>query len=268
MSKTVRIWFFSAVAILITVIAGYYSFQETDSSRIHEHNEDSLDHHQEESNRHDHHGQHAGSTIDVDVTYAGETIKISVINEDGDIPELAITHEKFMHLILISNDLETFIHLHPEQTEEGQFVVDYPLDHTSYQVFVDIDPVNESYETKPISLNRTDQAHLHSHLSIDDEKIKEIAGTEVELQVAAVKTGEPVDLSFDVKNAVPEPYLGALGHVVIVDEHLSTFIHVHPESAEDTIFKAHFQQPGIYKIWAEFKVDGEVHVFPFIIEVE
>lgn len=74
-------------------------------------------------------------------------------------------------------------------------------------------------------------------------------------------------LNFNIKNAIAEPYLGALGHVVIIDEKVEKFIHVHPISDESTLFQTQFDKPGLYKLWAEFKFDEAVTVYPFVIKV-
>ena len=63
----------------------------------------------------------------------------------------------------------------------------------------------------------------------------------------------PLKVSEEIVNAIPEPYLGALGHVVIIDQDVEQFIHVHPVSAHETVFKTQFDKPGLYKLWAEFK---------------
>ncbi|MFC0472853.1 hypothetical protein ACFFHM_20780 [Halalkalibacter kiskunsagensis] len=260
MTKTVINWVFSAIAILIVIIGFYMSLEGTSNEPSHEHNPT----HDEEENSQ---SAETGSTIDIDINYSNETLTISVLNQEGDIPDLAITHEKLMHLILISDDLESFIHLHPKQTEEGMFVVDIKLDHMNYQAFVDIKPEKDVYLTEPIPL---DEQHLHHHSSLqaDETMVKEIDGVEVELFYEPLLAGEHASLLFEVNNGTPEPYLGALGHVVIVDELLSTFIHVHPESTEKPVFEAYFEEAGMYKLWAEFKIDGEVYAFPYMIEVK
>lgn len=76
-------------------------------------------------------------------------------------------------------------------------------------------------------------------------------------------------LSFDVHGEELQPYLGAMGHVVIIDENVEEFIHVHPSSTDDTKFEAHFSKAGHYKLWAEFKYsDVGVIAFPFVFKVE
>ena len=76
-----------------------------------------------------------------------------------------------------------------------------------------------------------------------------------------------IELKFKIKNAIPDPYLGALGHVVIIDEQAEKFIHVHPISNNETIFETQFEKAGIYKLWAEFKFGQDIIAFPYVFSV-
>jgi hypothetical protein len=77
-----------------------------------------------------------------------------------------------------------------------------------------------------------------------------------------------VTLSFSLDKTKLEPYLGAAGHVVILDEKGEHYLHVHPVKENETVFQTEFDRPGVYKIWAEFKQNGKVRVFPFVVEVK
>lgn len=178
------------------------------------------------------------------------------------------SHEKEMHFILISNDLEEYYHLHPEKEEEGRFRVNQALEDGTYQAFVDIVPETKAYTPAPnllqVGTEETAKAHLHA----DNEWTKEVEGKTVTLEEVEAIAGEEVPLNFDMHGEQPETHLGALGHVVIVDEGAEEYIHVHPASEDSTTFNAHFTEPGMYKVWAEFKFDGEIHVYPFVLEVK
>ncbi len=73
---------------------------------------------------------------------AGKEVEISLTiknNKDEVIKDLAITHEKPMHLIAVSQDLEEFYHLHPEPAADGS----YKIKHTfpaggRYTLFLDL----------------------------------------------------------------------------------------------------------------------------------
>jgi len=96
--------------------------------------------------------------------------------------------------------------------------------------------------------------------------VKVNKGVHVTLNSINAKEDEHVPLTFNTE-LTPQPYLGALGHVIIFDEQLTDYIHVHPESPDSTTFYAHFPKKGMYKIWAEFKFNDEVHRFTYNIKV-
>ncbi|MED4586583.1 hypothetical protein P9578_27900 [Brevibacillus choshinensis] len=72
-------------------------------------------------------------------------------------------------------------------------------------------------------------------------------------------------VTFDLDKTNLTPYLGALGHVVILNESAQQYLHVHPAHQEEPIFETQFEQLGLYKIWAEFKQNGKVREFPLIV---
>lgn len=240
-----------------------------------EHDDHNTESNQEEDedmdHKHEHeheHGHEIDSEVKTDVSYDNEELVISLEDDTGAAPELAVEHEKEMHFILISNDLEDYYHLHPEKEEEGRFRVNQALADGTYQAFVDIVPENKAYTPPPNPLQIGTEETANAHLHADNEWTKEINGKTVTLEEIEATAGEEVPLVFDMQGEQPETHLGALGHVVIVDEEVEEYIHVHPASDDSTTFNAHFTNPGMYKVWAEFKFDGEIHVYPFILEVK
>lgn len=224
--------------------------------------EEEMDH-----SEHNHHDHEVESEVTTDVTYDNETISIALEDNTGAAPELAMEHEAEMHFIMVSTDLEEYYHLHPEKKQEGVYTVDQSLNDGTYQAFIDIAPKGKEYQIAPntvqVGTSETGKASLESQ----DNWTKEIDGNTVTLEDVEAKVGEEVPLVFDTHGETPDPYLGALGHVVILDEGAEQYIHVHPDSDDTTTFNAHFPKPGMYKIWAEFKFGEDVHIYPFIIEV-
>ncbi|PLS18635.1 hypothetical protein CVD28_05725 [Bacillus sp. M6-12] len=92
-------------------------------------------------------------------------------------------------------------------------------------------------------------------------------GETVKLAISSLRAIEQVKLSFELDQTNLTPYLGAMGHVVILDEYGKKFLHVHPSSDQEPVFETMFDKPGIYKIWAEFQQNRKVRAFPFVIEV-
>lgn len=175
-----------------------------------------------------------------------------------------------MHLVVMSADLKEYYHLHPEIKGNGKYVQQIELADGNYKVFVDINPQGLNYTVKPIDIT-VGKAHEDSaknKLIADTNFTKMIDGQTVELIADSIEVNSEITFNFDVKDATPEPYLGALGHVVMTDEGGEAFIHVHPSSDKETIFITQFDQPGMYKMWAEFKLKGKVIAYPFVIQVQ
>jgi hypothetical protein len=280
-------WVGSALIYLLIVVGGYtaYSYFAGEGSNSADHGEHQTgDEHgsrveEEEGHEEDHgdHGDHGGqegaaeSEVTADVELEGGTLTVSLKDNKGaPMDDLEVSHEKLMHLILISEDLEVFKHLHPEKESPGVFKADADLEEGMYQAFVDIKPRKLPYVNEPHPVMVGEHAghgDTHVHLQPEEEWTKEQDGYTVTLHADNFSVKENVVLNFDIEGAEPENYLGALGHVVVVDEGLDEFIHVHPRKGTAPIFEAHFSKPGMYKLWAEFKLDGNVYAFPYVLEI-
>lgn len=288
----VKYWIVAGVLYVALVIVSYSVITgedplkagERDHDQHHEESKDRHDQHHEESNdreesadsndeegddKHVHHDTTL-SEVDTDVSYEDGVLRIELSDELGEAPELLENHTKQMHLIIVSNDLEDFIHLHPEQLEEGSFAEEVLLNDGYYNAFVDIDPKEKKYtpEANQLIVGDTSSSSEPAHLVLESSLTKERAGQKVALDASGLVATQTARLTFDLHGEEPKPYLGALGHVVILDEAAETFIHVHPVSEREPIFEAYFKEPGLYKLWAEFKFEeAGVQVFSFVIEV-
>lgn len=263
MKKNIWIWGMAAIVCLGIIIGGY-SVYVNKGDKVNEHKQSG-------------HGEHSGhstsatSEVTPKVSYANGEITIELKDKNGNIPSLEVSHEKLMHLIVVGADLKQYYHLHPEEVgKEGVYLQKFDLTGDSYKVFVDIKPKDLSYSVEPIELHIEEAHHGHGEnkLVVDTEFTKIINNQAVELTISSFEVNKEVTLAFDVKDAKPEPYLGALGHVVILDENGEDFIHVHPASNDETIFNTQFTKPGVYKIWAEFKFGEQVNVYPFVVEIK
>jgi hypothetical protein len=93
-------------------------------------------------------------------------------------------------------------------------------------------------------------------------------GYEVEL------AGDGADVVFTVTRdgrevADVEPYLGADGHLVALREGDLAFLHTHPagEPGGPIEFGVEYPSPGRYRLFLQFKHDGEVRTAAFTREV-
>lgn len=280
-------WAIAAVVYLLVVMGGYtiYAYvaedetgNQSDHGTTDQHSSEGTETTQDEPGSHGHsddgHGsEHATDPGNSDVTSEiavidGE-LTITIKDKDGNmVDELEVNHEKLLHLIVVDDHLEKYYHLHPEQAGPGTFTIQVELEEGAYKAFVDIKPKNGTYHVSPLEFTVGNvEDHGHASLQADNSLSKTINEVQTTLHPSSLKVGETVTLEFDVEAEKLEPYLGAMGHVVILDEKANEFIHVHPASETGTIFETEFQDPGLYKIWAEFKVNGTVITYPFVIEI-
>jgi hypothetical protein len=225
----------------------------------------------EDKNMNHNHEYHSNKPeIKANVVYRDGNIKITLEDEFNNAPLLDTMHEKKeMHFVLVSNDMEKYYHLHPKKKHEGLFIINQQLEPGTYQAFVDVTPKNHVYSVHPIELQIGDKITSTTSLNSDKNWVKVNKGVHVTLNSISVKEDEHVPLTFNTE-LTPQPYLGVLGHVIIFDEQLTDYIHVHPESPDSTTFYAHFpkkKKKRMYKIWAEFKFNDEVHRFTYNIKV-
>jgi hypothetical protein len=275
-------WAISAICYLLVVVGGYYTYasiaEPDKKAENHSTKSDSNEvTHQEEEGTHEeeHHEQGEDPSGDSEVQSTlqvenGELV-ITLKDQKGNpVFDLEVNHEKLVHLIVVSEDLKEYQHLHPQTNEPGVFKVAHSLEDGEYKAFVDIKPKDMAYEVKPISFMIGEEHGNHSNDSLlpDSNLTKEASGHQATLQPSAIKINEEIQLKFDLYGETPEQYLGALGHVVILDEKAENYIHVHPLAGNEPVFETKFTEPGIYKIWAEFKFNSEVFVFPYVVDVK
>ncbi|MFT4412890.1 hypothetical protein ACLM5H_03420 [Fredinandcohnia humi] len=291
-------WTISAIVYLLVVIGGYNIYaavaddQPAENESAHntaenEHGTDKQDEAQggetdshvhegtnEETNNNeddhgDNHSESGNSDVATEIEVNNGEITIEIKDKNGEpVEELEVNHEKLLHLIIVDDHLDQYYHLHPDQVSPGIFTVNHELEDGSYKAFIDIKPKNASYHVSPLAFTIGEvDSHGHGTLQADTNYIKTVDGVTTTLSPSSLKTGEHVTLEFDVETENLEPYLGAMGHVVILDEQANEYLHVHPASESATIFETEFANPGMYKIWAEFKVDGKVIVYPYVLKI-
>jgi hypothetical protein len=214
-----------------------------------------------------------GLTLRVATTQAarGERFPLSfeIVDSGGrTVKDFDVEHTKRMHLIVVRRDTSGFQHLHPLQARDGSWSTPVKLPEPgTYRVFADFatDGVAHTLATD-LSVDgavRTREMPAPSRSVIVD-------GMRVTLDPGTARAGEEAELGFSVthrgKRVTPEPYLGAMGHLVALREGDLAFLHVHPD--EDRLrFMAEFPSPGRYRLFLQFKVDGRVHTAAFSEEV-
>lgn len=270
-------WMFSAILYLLVVVIGYSIYAAFISNDPTE--DSSHGGHGEATTKSESHGDHGGqgtsnnSEVNVEFLATSTEMTISLLDSSGDPVQLEINHEKLLHLIIVNEHLDQYFHLHPEEVSPGTFVIKKSLDIGTYKAFIDIKPKNLAYSVEPHIFSIGEKGGTHGghqmSLKADSKLTKTVNGVEVQLTPTSLMANEEVSLTFEFPNdETLQTYLGAMGHVVILDELGEKFVHVHPVNENEAVFVTEFEEPGIYKLWAEFQIDGEVYTYPFIVEIE
>ncbi|WP_255223004.1 hypothetical protein [Paenibacillus sp. 7541] len=261
-----------------------------------EHEEGSADHKSGShgDNSHAGHDSHsdmhsaAGDNYTVDFSFNGPVraaenaeLTLEVTDSEGNpVQDFDISHEKLMHLIVVNEDLSFFEHIHPDYEENGRFTVTTEFPYGGrYKLFADFVPKGQGGMTVSDWMEADGEVAELQPLMADESLIAEVDGKEVELTLSNTLSNEEVILTFDIRDAATkqgiqdlEPYLGAIGHVVILSEDAEHYLHVHPLDGQDTGPKAEFvtsfPESGVYKIWGQFQHNGEVFTVSFAVEVQ
>jgi hypothetical protein len=196
-----------------------------------------------------------------------------IVDADGDtVRDFEVEHERRMHLIIVRRDFAHFQHLHPEQRADGSWVAAADLEAGGvYRAFADFGTAGESltlatdlfvpgrFEPTPLPAPaRTADAGDGYRVALD--------GTEGESRVSFTVTrhGREIDSV--------ESYLGADGHLVALREHDQAFLHVHPEGepggSGPISFAVEYPTPGNYRLFLQFRHDGEVRTAAFTQSVD
>ena len=205
---------------------------------------------------------------------------IQILDKDGKtVDDFELNHEKKMHLILVSQDLFYYKHIHPTYQGKGLFTIRTALPAGgNYKLFADFKPSGQAQIVKSHEIKAGGEAAPTIALQPDSKLTATVNGIEISLAADHLMAGMDLDLTYTFKDAATkapianlQPYLGAVGHVVILDEKADQYLHVHPvdekSSGPEAKFKTSFPKSGIYKIWGEFQRDGQVITVPFVVKV-
>lgn len=258
-------------------------------------------------------------------------LRIVDIKTGAPVKDFAMVHEKLLHLIIVSSDLTWFNHIHPEYKGDGLFTITTSFPSAgSYKLFADYTPKDGEHEVAEHVFSTTGAPSTPAAFSqpADTGMVKGFVVKQMksapEGEPAAVGSdiyeiglmpmprkmvaGEDVMLHFEIRDGSGkpmtdvEPYLGAMGHAVILSSDGSIYLHTHPMDGDmdhsqhgsdagtsskdsaarpgeakseplkpggpDVMFHTNFPKPGLYKVWGQFQHKGRIITAPFVLNVE
>ncbi|MBS1985665.1 MAG: hypothetical protein JST16_16015 [Bdellovibrionales bacterium] len=211
---------------------------------------------------------------------AGSTTKLVLQIQDDDgtpIKTFDVLHEKLVHLIVVREGLDEFAHLHPEVDASGMITIEYAFPKSGkYRLFADHLPKGKTpgLAAGELVVAGGDEPAA----ALVPNTSNEVAVGEITAHIAIESLDQETAVRFHLVDAdgkavgILQPYLGAMGHLVIISADGREYVHAHPLSDAQTApdgaveFAAHFPKPGIYKAWGQFKRDGAVFTVPFVME--
>ncbi|WP_413167637.1 hypothetical protein ACL6C3_13255 [Capilliphycus salinus ALCB114379] len=251
----------------------------------------SAHHHQSSTHSHSNHSSESASLTKAQLTKPAEiavnkpqTFLIEIQDKTGKtITDFETFQEKLMHLIVVSEDLDVFQHLHPEYDGDGLFKVEITFPKPgSYTLVTDYKPIGISEQVSVLNAELPG-VQLTSSLKIDKNMSQILEDTQVTLTSSqpVLKSDQEVTLKFNLKDAKTnqpindlKPYLGEQGHLVIFKQSnpltKADYIHAHAlknTPPDEVHFMTNFPEPGTYKVWGQFNRNGKIITASFWVTV-
>jgi len=201
---------------------------------------------------------------------------------DRPVSSFATIHERLLHLFIIDRQLDFFRHVHPEQVSDGVFELRENIPPGQFMVIADFLPLSGRPQMLQHAIvtpgYRGTLFPEAPNLTPDGSSEKEDHGVRVRLDATTLKAGKEATLKFtltDARSNTPvsdlEPFLGAPGHVLLVNANLTESNHVHPEEPAThgpvITFQPMMPAAGVYKLWLQFQRRGAISTVPFVLSV-
>jgi hypothetical protein len=219
---------------------------------------------------------------------AGKPTSLSLVVTEQKVGEPI----KQFDVILNSEDLSQFAHIHPKLDKEtGIFHIAHTLAKAGkYKMWIDVKPTGGMQILTAFAFNVEGQpVHTPANIRSDKTFVKEVVADGQSYQVTLdfqrenLGVGRDTKMTFEIRdaNGKPinnmEPLMAAGGHCVIIGADGHEFLHVHPaEEVEDIAswrggpsvsFLANFPKPGLYRAWGQFQHEGRLLTADFTFEV-
>lgn len=221
-------------------------------------------------------------------------------NSSQPIRSYAVEMTKKLHVVVVSKDFSTFLHIHPVLGPDGHFRIDQQFPAPGmYYLYADGEPNDGDHQvfrfnlvvSKPAAQKAPDLTPTGREVTIgpytvDLSKAKLSAGGMDMIKVQILKGDTPAN---DL-----HPYLGSPAHAVFLNSMDLSYVHVHPtpmgvpmmnmagmspsemrkmtvdmpdsaSSPPNMMLHVSVKEPGTYKMWLQFRGGDQLYVAPFVL---
>ncbi|MCW2924231.1 MAG: hypothetical protein JWM98_1635 [Thermoleophilia bacterium] len=209
------------------------------------------------------------------VDLAGSSVQFRIVGRHGGVlRDYTPEYTKRLHLVLVRRDFTGYRHLHPTLDADGTWATPVRFGAPGrYRLIADFTPeggdktalatdlIVGSGSAPTIELPASSATdHVDGYtvtLSTEDIRAKHEGSMFVDVEAA----GRQVEL---------QPYLGSLGHTVVLRTTDFAYLHVHPfggpSHADSVRFDVTLPSSGTYVVFTQFQVDGVVHTARFVLD--
>jgi hypothetical protein len=180
-----------------------------------------------------------------------------------------VAHDRELHLIIASRDLQQYAHLHPRRDDQGRWSVELPqLAPGAYRAFADFQVSDGPALTIGIDLSVA--GATAQPLPVQPTSTDTVDGYRVTLDSDPGRSDvATITVRRDGQVVTTAPYLGAAGHLVALRDGDLAYLHVHPldhEARGPVHFSVTYPAAGAYALFFDFKTaDGQVHTARFVV---
>lgn len=246
-------------------------------------------------------------TVDLTTTpqepMAGQPVQMAFAIRYADnktlVPSFEVIHERFLHLLMVREDLAWFEHQHPEQGKDGIFRLTWRFPTPGrYTLYADFTPADGDNQIKPLPLTVGGGSPETLPLKPDTQRVKQIGDYRIELRVQPepLRMEKAAVLTYTVRDRQGrpirdmQPFIGAPGHLIAISQDGKEVVHTHAihgttlrpdeagavhvtpvmatEKGPAFSFKLTTPTAGLYKTWAQFMHANRVLTVPFTFKVE
>jgi hypothetical protein len=208
----------------------------------------------------------------------GKTVQLVFTVQDPrtgkQVTDFQLMHERLYHLFIVSQDLQFFLHNHPEKRPDGEFRFNAILPKPGmYRVLSDFYPTGGTPQliVKTLVLPGapiTPGNEIKPDLSPKNATNLRVSVTMHPAQpIAGMKT--LMFFRLDPADGI-EPYLGSWSHMLAASDDLIDMIHDHPFLADggpQVQFNMIFPRARTYRVWVQFQRKGVVNTAVFDVPV-